>query len=159
MIRKMRIVLLVSAVLLLALAFVRHHAKAAQTGTSRGATLIVLGCGQDPNNTQVFGPGSVGPNGGWCDSVRQWNNARLPSGTVYNLRAIVGGGTSNPTPATFKVTLYAGSSIPVLVCEASTRNGQCQDLAPSASLKAGDSGAANISIPDCHTRIGAPPIT
>ena len=49
MIQRLRIVLLVPAVLLLAVAVGHRHAKAAQTGTSRGVTLIQLGCGQDQN--------------------------------------------------------------------------------------------------------------
>jgi hypothetical protein len=159
MIRRMRIVLLVSAVLLLAVVFGHHHAKAAQTGTSRGVTLLVFGCGQDPNNTQIFGPGSVGPSAGWCDGIGQYN-LQFPSGNLYNLRANVGGGTSDLAPATFKVMVHTGSSpIPVLVCEATTRNGQCQDLTHSGSVNAGDGVSVSVSIPDSNTWVGSVGVT
>jgi hypothetical protein len=161
MIRNGRTILLALAVLLLVLAFVHYPVKAGtHTATSRGVTLIVLGCGEDPNNTQIFGPGAVSPGGGWCDGAGQWNGLQFPSGTLYNLRATVGGGTSNINPATFKVMVHTSSSaIPLLVCEATTRNGQCQDLTHSGSVKAGDTVSVSVSIPDSNTWVGSIGVT
>src|ERR1700691_2758560 len=156
MTREGRTILLALAVLVLVLVFAHYPVKAGtHTATSRGVTLIVLGCGQDPSNTQVFGPGAVSPNGGWCDGAGQWNGLQLPSGTLYNLRATVGGGTSDSAPATFNVEIYSESHIPILEGEATTRTGQCQDVTHSGQVNAGDGVSATVSIPDSNTWVGA----
>ena len=162
MTRKMTVILLLSAALALALGLVYYPAHAnTLAGTSRGVTLIVFACGQDPNNTQVFGPSAgIGISGGWCDGVGQLNLLQLPGGTLYNLRATVGAGTSDSTPAPLKVMIRTSSSpVPVLVCEASTSTAICQDLVHSGTVNAGDTVSASVSIPDSNTWIAGVTIT
>jgi hypothetical protein len=158
MIRKGRSILLASAVLLLVLAFVHYPVKAGtHTATSRGVTLLQFTCGEDPNNGPVYGPNSgLRVSTGWCSGIGNTTGPALPSGTLYNLRAIVGAGTSDSTPATLKVTVYTSTSpIPVLLCKVTTANAFCQDLTHNASINAGDWVYANVSIPDSNTFINA----
>jgi hypothetical protein len=159
MIRRMRIVLLVPAVLLLAVVVGHRPAKAAQTGTSRGVTLIQLGCGQSPNGP-VSGPSTIGVSTGGCDNNDAAGGFRLPSGTLYNLRAQFGAFTTDTMPPSLKVMIYTSASrVPVLVCEATIDKSKCEDLTHQGSVVAGDSISATISIPDGNTSLGQAALT
>src|SRR5258708_5857578 len=132
MMRRLRIVLLVPAVLLLAVVVGHRPAKAAQTGTSRGVTLIQLGCGQSPNGP-VSGPSTIGVSTGGCDNNDAAGGFRLPSGTLYNLRAQFGAFTTDTMPPSLKVMIYTGASrVPVLVCEGTINKSKCEALTHQA---------------------------
>jgi hypothetical protein len=153
-------ILCVAAVLLAAIVIVRYPAKAGPSGTSKGVTLIVLGCGQDPNNTVVFGPGDIGVSAGFCDGYGQINAPQLPSGTLYNLRAAVGLGTTDPTPVNSEVRLVTYPHRQAeLVCQVTSKNGICQDLTHTINVNAGDTVHATVSIPDSSSWISTVTIT
>jgi hypothetical protein len=97
---------------------------------------------------------------GGCDNVEAAGGFRLPSGTLYNMRAIVGAGTTDPTPATLKVMVYTSASrIPILVCESATGTSGCKDLIHSGTVNAGDIISASVTIPDSNTWLTQTTIT
>ena len=161
MTKKTTTILLLSAVLAIAFVLVYHPAHANTiAGTSQGVTLLVLACAPDPFNGQVFGPGHAGVNGGYCDGEGQMNFPQLPSGTLYNLRATVTGGTTDSTPAPLTVNIYSsGSRIPVLACQTTTRTNNCQDLTHKGSIIGGETLSATVSIPDSITWVSGVTIT
>jgi len=95
---------------------------------------------------------------GGCDNNDAAGGFRLPSGTLYNLRAQFGAFTTDTTPPVLKVMIYTSAS-PVLVREATVDKSRCEDLTDQASVVAGDSISASISIPDSNTSLGQATLT
>jgi hypothetical protein len=95
-----------AVVLLLTFAFADRPVKArTQLGTSRGVTIIQLGCGQDTNGP-ISGPSTIGVSTGGCDNNVAAGGFLLPSGTLYNLRVRWGAFTTDTMPPSLKVMIF-----------------------------------------------------
>jgi hypothetical protein len=143
-----------TTVLVLAIAFTHNLAKAKSAATSKGVTLIQMGCGNDPSAGPFYGPGAPLLLSGYrtCEGGGNYSYTQLPSGTLYNMRVQVVAYTFDPTPQKLKVSLYInGQTGTAMSCEVTTRTGACQDLTDTPPVKAGDLIWADISVPDSNT--------
>jgi hypothetical protein len=148
--------LCLAGVVLAAFALIRYPAKAGAPGTSKGVILIELGCGADPQAGNLFGPATATLYFGYrtCFGEGTAVQTPIPSGTLYNLRAVTQASTSDGSPQKMKVSLFkVGSSNALLVCGANTETGQCQNLTDTAVVNAGDGVYATITVPDSNTQL------
>ena len=158
---RLRTVLLVPVVLCLVSAFVFLPLMAGNQEKSSGVTLLQFTC-----DTQQFGafngPGSITVTGsGACLGGSPAVIATpLPSGTISNMRVAIAGDTTDSTPIALNVEIFKNNSVhPLLTCNAnlaqSVGGATCQDLTHSASINAGDSLTAQVTIPDGNTFVAS----
>jgi len=161
MLTKGKPALLVVAVVVLAFTFIQRSARAGTPGTSQGVALIQLGCGFTGNGS-AFGPRTSYLYNGLnaCDDSVGSLPTPLPSGTLYNLRVLVDGSTTDAT-AKFKVSLFTSAGHKaVMVCGVKLpQSNTCQDLTDTMTVNAGDTVYASISVPDSNTQLTSVAVT
>jgi hypothetical protein len=81
----------------------------------------------------------------------------LPSGTLYNMRALVDAGTLDGSSENLKVSLFTSASRKAfMTCGVSVPHiVTCSDLTDTVTVNAGDRIYATVGVPDSNTELNS----